>query len=333
MKKVFNSKYRNLLPLIGLGLMAYLLWKVGLKETWETISRISLSPLLLMPLLMAISFSIQTFKWRWLLVRQGFHLPFFHLLEIQMVAFFYGLVTPARVGYFVKVLYLKDVTGRPLGACSTSVVIDRFLDTVSLLFFATVGASIMLHRLSDSILPSIVIVLMVVGLGGVLILSKDRSVLVLELLKRLPLPTSLRGRLIFTLDAFYQGLPNWSSLVVPFILALVNWGILYTQMYNVALALAIDVDYWGFIFIVSLSTIPALLPVTISGLGTREVALIALLAPLGVSSQEAVAMSLVGVLLVSYVPGVVGAVLSFRRGEGDKVEREILGHGTIHQAQ
>ena len=320
-------RWRKLLPLLGLGLFAYLVWKTGLGQIWRAVGQMDWRYLAILPIPLIAMFIVQTLKWDLLLRGQSIRIGFLDLLRMHMAGFFYALLTPGRVGYLMKISFLRDQTERSWGECSSSVIVDRFLDMIILLCFAAIGSLILINQGSQLLLYiSIVTGALLAGLA--FFSSHGRARFLLDLIFGLPVLQRFRERGERTLNAFYNGLPSIQNVFIPLILTVVNWVLIYSQPYIVARSLHIQVDYLSFIFVVAIGTIVGLIPVTISGLGTREATLVALLGIYSVSPEQTVAMSLIALVLCSYLPALIGYALSF--GTSKQIaSKEIVG-GKVH---
>lgn len=77
-------------------------------------------------------------KWHTLLRAMGQNLPWKRAMRALLVAWPYAAVTPSRAGDLVRAFVIKDQVPLTLGG--VSVVVDRLLDVQSLVILATIGA-------------------------------------------------------------------------------------------------------------------------------------------------------------------------------------------------
>ena len=304
-------RWRKLLPLLGLGLFAYLVWRTGLRQIWHVVGQMDWRYLAILPIPLVAMFVVQTLKWDLLLRGQNIQIGFADLLKMHMMSFFYALLTPGRVGYLMKISFLRDRTGRSWGECSSSVIVDRFLDMMTLLCFAAVGSLLVIRQFSGLLLQ-VSLVLAALVVGGIIFSDKGRARSILKLGFDVLAPKGLKADWKQSFHSFYDNMPALSELLVPLLLTILNWVLIYTHSFMVARSLSIDVNYPIFIFLVSLGTIAGLLPITVSGLGTREATLITLFSTYGVPAGKIISMSLVGLLVGSYIPALFGGALVFR---------------------
>jgi len=74
-------------------------------------------------------------------------------------------------------------------------------------------------------------------------------------------------------------------------MTVVSWAVTYTANYLFCIGLGLPVGYLEIAGISAVASLVAALPISIAGAGTRDAALIAMLAPYGVDPVQAVALS------------------------------------------
>ena len=106
-----------------------------------------------------------------------------------------------------------------------------------------------------------------------------------------------------------QALKNKRPLAIALLAGILSWGVVGVSIYYYLLALNIIVPLYFVFLLVPLITLVEMLPISFSGLGTREAAAIFLLGIYSVTAAEAVAFSAL-VFVVGYVlNAVIGFVL------------------------
>jgi len=122
------------------------------------------------------------------------------------------------------------------------------------------------------------------------------------------IPERYKNSLQISFHDFYTGiymmLKSRTLLIVSF-LTVVSWFIYIFLCYFLALSLNIDISLQFVACIIPIVTLAELIPISFSGIGTRDVALIFFLSLVSISSVSAVSFSLM-LLFVGYVNGVLG---------------------------
>jgi uncharacterized protein (TIRG00374 family) len=112
-------------------------------------------------------------------------------------------------------------------------------------------------------------------------------------------------------DAFYDTMPEKKSWIIPILLNFVSWLFFYSQTFLIARAFGINLSILIFWFIAPISTIIAEIPITISGLGTREASLIKIFSIWGIKASDVFAMSVVSIVINSLL-SIAGFVFSLK---------------------
>jgi len=297
------SKYFSL---IGIGLFIYILSKADLNSFLLLLQETRYSFLFLLPVFTFLIFFVQTLKWQQLLKIQKLDYDFWYLFKVHIISNYYALLTPSRIGYFVKIGYLNN----SFGVASASVVIDRILDTLVLSIFASIGAFLLISQFPNLIFQISVFVFVFI-IAVLFFYSRKRAKFLFGFFKRI-IPGKFQEPLKRVFHDFYDNLPRRRKLWSPFLLTILTWFLIYSQSYLIAQALNLSINFWYYIFFFSIATVVSLIPITVSGLGTREAALILLLSQFNVSIESIVALSLMGLILAGYLPALIGVFLSFK---------------------
>ncbi|MAG20535.1 hypothetical protein CL618_03830 [archaeon] len=282
-------KLKKLLPIIGIVLFIYIIIKVDPKKLFQTLLELKLS-LLFLSLLLFIPISlIQTYKWKHITKLQNLTTNFLFLLKSNILANFYGLITPARMGNFIKIEYLKEQTKASTEKCSSNVVIDRFLDILSVFTLAAIGSLVFFN--TDLILI-LVISLVLLMLLFIFLMKPKLNKPIFKFIYHKILPEKLKEKANHSFHAVYDHIPKIRTLIYPFFLSILTWLLIVSQVYLVALAFSISIPYFSFIFLFPISTIVTLLPISIAGFGTREASLLYLFQSFNILPERIVSMSI-----------------------------------------
>lgn len=314
-------KIKKILPLFGLLLFVYIIYRVGVNDLINTLKNANFiyiligvlaTPLFIMPL---------AFKWHMILKRQNFDLSFPYVLKLYYMGAFYGFITPARVGSLMRAVYLKKKTKRGLIECASGIVLERVLDLFVIFIFAFIGAFIFLKN-NISLSYALIIAFLVFSGLIFIFMRKSRGKFFLSLIYNYLLPKNIRDKTENSLDSFYNSLPKLRKLIPVFFMTLITWTLLYFQTYIFSWAFAIDVPFYVFLVFAAIGTIIATIPISISGLGTRELTLITLFSLYNIKPEAVVSMSLSSFFLIGLIESLIGLVFIFK-------EDEVLDYNTI----
>lgn len=233
----------------------------------------------------------------------GFHAVYSSVVEPA----FFGMVTPARVGEFSKVLYLSQM-GLSSRTAWGVVLMERAVDFVVLLIASIAGMMIFFTTV-PALIPFTISVCLLLMLFAVL----RRLATILSLLERFWQKLRFDVELISQLFTLKEGGQKLGIIAANLMLpvSLLILGLSFVQLYLLALALGADISglYLGLAY--SASTLVSLLPVSIGGLGTREAIYMLALGKIGVSESVAVTISLLDGLVFGMIMLFVMALPAF----------------------
>lgn len=305
-----RDKVVNLLKIaISLGLLALLVWKVGWRETWETVSQIDPRYLLAAWTIYVFSMLLRGYRWQVLLQIQRLTVPLSRLVTLYFIGTFFNSVLPTGFGGdVVRMLELTKASHQRAKAVGT-VLVDRLTGFVVLFAMATVALPFSYQLIPVPVTAMILIITALTFLGVWLALS-DR---VWRWIHRLPLVRNLleqpRVQHFRSSIAAYRtpAIANalLASLLFNVLLMVIN--------YLIALGLGVRISLWYFLIFIPVISFLLALPVSFSGLGVREGGYVLLFAQAGVPSSLALAMSLC-VYAMAVATGLIGGVLYALQG-------------------
>jgi arylsulfatase A-like enzyme/uncharacterized membrane protein YbhN (UPF0104 family) len=250
-------------------------------------------------------------RWERLLVGQGIHAPWKHLITTFMIGRFFGAVTPGGLGLGGYRIYdISKHTGKTARAVA-SIGIEMVLGNLAVGIVALVSCLFGRRYVGDSGLAMLALVF-----GGLIsvtftILWKPR--LVRSLSERLP--PAFRQRLRNMVDAVcaYDG--EGALLGQSTLLAVGTHtfnGLLYV---SAAHALGVDLPVTELFFVSVLQNVAAHVPVSINGVGLREAAALGLYTIVGVPPELAVLIPIVGFSVEMAISSLGGVVLLLRKAD------------------
>jgi uncharacterized protein (TIRG00374 family) len=295
--------------LIGLAVLGLILLKLDLKATAAALARVDWNLLLVAMAANLPLFGLKAWRWRELLRMQGIIYLWHEAFLVFVAGLFLGLVTPGRVGEVGKALYLKQDRNVPVSEGLANVLMDRLFDLYTILVLGAAGLAWfrLLPPWSLGLIMSGTVVALFLPL---LLLSERLATWGLALFQRLPVLGQHNVRATQAVRRFQQGLRPLLTprLAVPLALTLLAYALFFWQGWLLALALDLPLGMVYLAVCLSVAGVAALLPISFSGLGTRDAILILLFAPLGLAAEEAVAFSTLFFLTFYVGGGALGAI-------------------------
>jgi len=207
---------------------------------------------------------------------------------------FFGELTPGKLGDFIRVRLLAGAPGATLPALLTSVVVDRAYDVVALCLFALASLALVGEALAPEVGGrGLLAAGALLGVGVALLSAPGvaRRALspLVRLLARFGGPAVRLG-----VEACFASLGalRWQTHLKSLALSAAGWAARLSVMYLLARSLRIDVPYALVCLAGTLGILASLLPVSFSGLGPREGAVVYFLGKAGVPPGSALALSL-----------------------------------------
>ena len=300
---------KKILPVIGIIILIYLLSTVDLPAVFDIFSRIPLFYAFLC-LFSVVPIVISTnIQWQILLKKQKIHVSFPYSLKNIFIGYFYGFITPGGFGAYIKALYLKHESRQPLPKCISNIITFNTIDFLSLLVLGLIGSFFLSSRF-PYLFVTIVIVSIIVSSLFLFFLKKEKSKVVFTKIVQSNIFSVVKDRLEDPIETFYENLPSFKDVLLPFFLSIFGWIVRFSELYLISRLFDIEVPYISFIFIIAVANVVASLPISIYGLGTREITLISLFSIFAVAPEKIISLSLFWFAVIWLLPSVVGAVIT-----------------------
>lgn len=306
MRTLGRKWIRILFQAAGIVLFVVILTRVDLRAIWHSYRHIEpgyAAAALVLPFLLTLAKSA---RWRRIVARQNVAVPLSTAFRIYASALYLGLVTPGRIGDFAKSLYLTR-RGMSAGKAIFSSLADRLFDIVFLVVAGYLSLLLLPGIFKNQLLMSSVllglVVLMVVGLFCRREFLKRFVRIFISRMPHRGIRESLDRVITETIGDF--GLLGPRAVGAATLLTILAWVCHYSCFILFARGLRIDASIHLLIVSVSAAVFVSLLPVSLSGLGTRDLALILIFRGAGLTREAAVTFSF-SFILVYLVQGLVG---------------------------
>jgi glycosyltransferase 2 family protein len=299
---------RNWIRLFGLMLLIVLLWRLDTGSALALLGQVAPGLLAAAILLNLPQVFLKAVRWRELLRSHQIHYPLAAATLSYFGSIFIGLLTPGRLGEFVKVFHVNHDCGVPVRRAFSSVLVDRLFDLVALLLFGGAALFSTAHA-TGSFLTFLYSTLILLLPAPVFLNSRLFSEL-----GRLAGRSGAIGRKLFAPESWLVELRTYvlelppQTILLAVLFTALAYALFFGQCYLLALALHLNITFLQACFAVSLGSLVTLLPLSISGLGTREAALVAYLGTTAVAAEAALGYSLL-IFVTSYATvGLMGAL-------------------------
>lgn len=310
----------RLLAMLITGGLVYRL--VDWNSVWQGLSDLTPTTVVLGVGACVVRSALQAWRWKWLNTDTTCPFTLWTYLVYILSGNTYNLVMPGGFGGdLVRSMLVYRHAKDKKGENALSVWTDRVLGLLSILCIAVLAG------LFSTELPNRRSYLLLAGsLSGALIIL---LVLVMHgswvsgLARRLRRCGRMGLVLCSLLDTMHSAVQHYRqspiSILKAFVICIPIHGCSFLVFYLVATAMGAGLDFLQVMVVVSVLWVILAVPVSISGLGVRELSLVYLLAPYGVSASLATAISF-GYFSVAVALGVVGIPFVYLAVRGRKLD-------------
>jgi uncharacterized membrane protein YbhN (UPF0104 family) len=300
---------RHYLRLIGVVLFIYILWRMDLGKVFEAVERLADPRISLAVALLLLHFFIRTFRWKIIVSSFGVRQVWGRTIREMGRAYFFGAITPARLGEAVRFqdIYRKS---RSLATGAFSLVLEKGLDLLVISLIISLyslwrgwGILFGIGTLSFALTLSL----------SIMIFYFPKGIRWLEetIRHRLPIGGGAGG-------AFRA--PSPGGVCASAGLTFATWG-LYAAIIHFMSGLLgiISTGFLDTLFIVCGASLSAAVPLTVAGLGIREMVVIEFGRSQEMPAELSVALSLL-FLFVYMVNMILGSLFMLAEIVSDKSE-------------
>jgi glycosyltransferase 2 family protein len=291
-----------------------------LEQVWTAIQQINVVWLIPATIVFFISVVIIALRWRFLL-RAIVPVPLDELTKLVLIGYMGNNVYPFRTGEILRIILLKRSHNVPLTTTTTTIVVERIFDGLTLLGFILV--SLLFVNIQSPEIKSITtvatplfLVATVVFFG--LALRPDLLRNLLNFAARL-LPGRLSELVVKLGDDFIKGLEGLRSpadLAGTVFASIGTWAVQGIVYWMVAAAFGMQLDYFVMLLVVGVVNLAGLVPASPGQIGVFEFFTGVVLVAVGVDQTQATAYALVAHVVIWLPATIAGFYYLIRHGLG-----------------
>ena len=271
-------------------ILAYLLNQIAAEELVENLKKFSLTDLILPVVLYIFAHFLNAIKLNLIIQDRSVS----EITRFTFIALFYGTALPGQIlGDVVKAYSLIRPNDNSAEIISI-VLFDKITGLLSLTILTVLGLILMPEEISP-IFIALSLVLLVI-----LILIVFSSNILFILLQRLSLNIKINKNFLYSKKLSLKNI--FISIILGFCFQIIS--VLIIRSLGHALGIEISIFCW--FSITGLLSIVLILPMSLAGIGIRELTLITLLGLVGVPSSEAFILSILLLFLTLF-----GALIGF----------------------
>ncbi len=218
--------------------------------------------------LVFVIYALRAARWHALLWHAGIPSPPRASWEVYNAGIFLGQITPGKIGELGKAAYLRK-EGVPLRTALALSLVERLADLILAPLLGILALAVLFGTGWAAL-----------ALGGMLTAAAATY------------PVLLRAGARFTAASpSLRSLMTVKNIAWIAVLTVGSWSLYITWAVLIARSIGIGMPALPLAAVFVLAAMISMLPVAPSGLGTRDAALIALLAPFGIAAERAVALA------------------------------------------
>lgn len=299
---IISNKVKFCFRLFMTLVMLFLVFRfVGFNKMQNALNNIDIYLVLASILVGMVSIFFIALRWKTIIRIFSADIGLRSSLTYILISFMFGLITPGRLGEFIKVKYLSDKTKIGYLKSLATVIIDRIFDVLILALFILIGFSFSKKITAPNELLLFLLFLYSLFLAGMFIWFRAFYKLIMKIIPKKWEEGIIDlhiGRSVYIKSLGY-------SLLI--------WLIISVQAFFILLSLGISLPLPALISIVPLLTLSSMLPISIGGIGIREAISIYFLLNFSVSAENSALFSLLLTFSGLGIPAAIGAVLYARK--------------------
>lgn len=280
---------------------------VDIQKSLEAVKTASIKLLLLSILITIIEQLVIAHKWIILLKVKNFTISIWQLLNINLIAGFWGLFLPSSLSIDILRGYYLVKNESSKGLSASSIIVDRVMGILSLLFVAIIGVLISGSLLSGINVKPYIFLLTSIIIIFVFLIFREKTFLFVKkylVLKKNKIYKKLLNLYNIVFD--FKKYPK--TLIESFLLSVTVQILRIVAIYYISEAYYLNIGIIYFFILVPITMITVMLPISVGGIGVREGSFIAFFSLVGLSFDDAILISLtitLKVVLFSLVGGIL----------------------------
>ena len=268
-------------------------------------------------LLLLIAHIVAGMRWRFVLKHMGLKVPRGEVLCMLFSGLFFNLFFPSLIAGDAARIFFLTRKFRDVKKGTASVLIDRFSGVVGLVCVVTGGFFLGRDLVGEPEIFLGVVTLVAIGLGVVFLIFHPFFFSILERASRFRASWHEKVCTFHGEFALVRRRPSvFLILSLGYSLIIQSIGVL--TCYVLARGMGAEVGLIYFFILIPITMLISFIPVTIAGLGTRELVMVYLFSKVGMAQSVSFSMSLLSfifLLLIGLLGGLVYVTLYHRRLE------------------
>jgi uncharacterized protein (TIRG00374 family) len=301
---------------IGVGLVFFLFWRVGVIEVLSKLKQIEPFYIILSIFLFFSAVLIISLRWKVLLDAHAIHVPFNKTVAFYLVGFFFNNFLPTVIGLdIIRAVYVSNTYGKRT-ECFASVISEKVIGILGILLLGIFFLPLFIVK--DRFIIYIfsgLLLLAILFLAGIFFFPKRGRLRGISWLFKPRILKSLKERLSRLYDALYYYKDRRFILFQTLVLSVVYQIILISIFFFIGRSLSVTIPYYYYLAFIPVINIGSMIPLTPNGIGIRESLCVYLFGLAGVDSSNSILLSILffGIALLVSLAGAGIFIFGIRR--------------------
>ncbi len=297
---------RTLVRLVGPALLVLVIARTpDPRAILRAVAAASAGPLLLAALLNVLNIHLKVVRWQAILRVRGITYGTGRAWVSFLTSLYLGMLTPGRVGDVLRARYLRHDLGVPYSEGIASVVVDRLCDLYVLVVFVAVGAVRYAPVLRGGLAWITWAGVAATALGPLVLLVPGVAEGVLGRAFARLSPEGSSGLARF-LEAVRANVGRPLLFTLP--LTVATFFVNYVQGWLIARAIGLPMTFLDATCLLAIASLLGLLPISVSGVGVRELFFSLAFPMLGFAAADGVTFGLLVFFVIYLVIVAIGFV-------------------------
>lgn len=299
-----------ILRFLGLLLFVIVIVRFNWQSFYSILLELRPQSLIIACFLNVLRLFVETLRWNKLLKIQKISYKLKDAFLVFLSSAYAGTITPGGIGNFIRIFYLKDDVHISIGAASSSVIMDKLIELLTVIGFGWWG--LILLNIGIKAITVISLSILLLSLFFLLISYKKLHILLERFLIKLFKVAKDVGRFDEEREIFYKFFRQLINirLLEPVALSFLAFIILLIQAFFVADALNIQLSFIDLAKTFAFTRlISRVIPVSFLGLGSKDITFMAILNKMfKIEAIKGIAFSIIFLFTSYFITAFVGAV-------------------------
>lgn len=300
--------------IFGFSLLFYLVFfKANPKEIVEVLKRAYFPYIIFAFSLHSIGILISAVRWKLLLKSHSSKYSVLDLSKSYLVSCFFNHFLPTRFGGdIVRISDTKKIE-KGISASTAIIVIERISGIIVLLIFAVISSVVKINFVKES---PIVLIALFIGIIGIILFVVLWKVLPIGFFGKFKFKRSFLSKFFIKLDEFLfvikNSLKQKRLMKRVFLLSFLLQLNVIIHYYFIGISIGVNIPFFDYFFTIPILLLALSIPISINGIGIRELVLIKFFIFYSFSSEYAISFSFLDIIF-NLILGIIGGIIYISR--------------------